>query len=108
MHEEKRGISRAEEEARMEKCEALIKSITGRKPVGHRGPGSIFHPFTMEMLAERGYLYSSNMKDTDSDYFHEIGNKKLLELPTHRPHKPHPVIRGIILESLGQIFKLFS
>ncbi len=82
MHEQKRGISREEELARMEKCEAILAGITGKKPVGHRGPGGIIHPFTMEMIAERGYLYSSNMKDTNSPYIHEVAGKKIVELPT--------------------------
>jgi len=81
MHEEKRGISRAEEEERMEKCEKIIAGITGKRPVGHRGPGSIIHPFTMELLAERGYLYSSNMKNTNSPYFHAHNGNNVVELP---------------------------
>lgn len=83
LHEQKRGIDREEEVERMEKCEKLIASITGRRPVGHRGPGSIIHPFTMEELAKRGYLYSSNMKDTNTPYFHEEIGKygPIVELP---------------------------
>ena len=81
MHEEKRGISREEEEARMEQCEQIIAGVTGKKPVGHRGPGSIIHPFTMELLAQRDYLYSSNMKNANTPYLHEYNGKKVVELP---------------------------
>lgn len=81
MHEEDRQKDRDEEAKRMEKCEKIIEDLTGKKPVGHRGPGSIIHPFTQELLAERGYLYSSNMKNTNSPYFHEVGGKKIVELP---------------------------
>ncbi len=70
-HEAKRGISREEEEARLEKCEGILKAITGKQPVGHRGPESIIHPFTPELLAARGYLYSSSMKDCDWAYLWE-------------------------------------
>lgn len=68
MHESERGISKEEEIRRMEKSEAILASITGKRPVGHRGPESIIHPFTPELLAERGYLYSSSMKDCDWAY----------------------------------------
>lgn len=68
MHESERGIAKEEELLRMEKSEALLASITGKRPVGHRGPESIIHPFTPELLAERGYLYSSSMKDCDWAY----------------------------------------
>ncbi len=68
LHESQRGISEEEEIRHMEKSEALLASVTGRRPVGHRGPESIIHPFTPKLLAERGYLYSSSMKDCDWPY----------------------------------------
>lgn len=68
MHESDRGISKEEEIRLLEKSEALLASITGKHPAGHRGPESIIHPFTPELLAERGYLYSSSMKDCDWAY----------------------------------------
>lgn len=83
MHESVRGISREEETAILEKSEAILESITGRRPVGHRGPESIIHPFTPELLAERGYLYSSSMKDCDWAYLWERDGQALplVELP---------------------------
>ena len=82
-HESVRGITREEEEALLETCEKLIRSITGKNPVGHRGPESIIHPFTPKLLAERGYLYSSSMKDCDWAYqWEENGTRlPLIELP---------------------------
>lgn len=82
-HESVRGISREEEEANMEKAEALLALVTGRRPAGHRGPESIIHPFTPELLAERGYLYSSSMKDCDYAYLWEKDGRvlPLVELP---------------------------
>ena len=50
MHESVRGISAEEETEILEKSEAILKRITGRRPVGHRGPESIIHPFTPELL----------------------------------------------------------
>ena len=68
MHESVRGISAEEETEILEKSEAILKRITGRRPVGHRGPESIIQPFTPELLAQRGYLYSSSMKYCDWAY----------------------------------------
>ena len=67
----------------MEYCEQLFRSITGKPPVGHRGPESIIHPFTPELLVKRGYLYSSSMKDCDWAYLWEKDGKELplVELP---------------------------
>ena len=83
MHESRRGISREEEVSILEKSESILKGVCGRRPVGHRGPESIIHPFTSELLAERGYLYSSSMKDCDWAYLWEKdGNPlPLVELP---------------------------
>ena len=83
MHESQRGISRDEETRILEKSEAVLESITGKKPLGHRGPESIIHPFTPELLLERGYLYSSSMKDCDWAYFWEKDGQvlPLVELP---------------------------
>ncbi|MEI3167915.1 MAG: hypothetical protein V8S58_08180 [Lachnospiraceae bacterium] len=57
--------------------------ITGKKPVGHRGPESIIHPFTPQLLPEREYLYSSSMKDCDWPYLWEKDGQTLplVELP---------------------------
>lgn len=83
MHESARGISMEEETEILEKSETILKHITGRRPVGHRGPESIIHPFTPELLAQRGYLYSSSMKDCDWAYLWEKDGKvlPLVELP---------------------------
>lgn len=82
-HESKRDISREEETDILQKSEDILSAITGRKPVGHRAPESIVHPFTAELLLERGYLYSSSMKDCDWAYFHVLDGKEvpLIELP---------------------------
>ncbi|RGY96270.1 polysaccharide deacetylase [Clostridium sp. AM58-1XD] len=77
MHESERGISMSEEEVLMEKSEQLLSSITGKRPVGHRGPESIIHPFTPELLVKRGYLYSSSMKDCDWAYLWEKDGREL-------------------------------
>lgn len=82
-HESKLGIRREEEAAILQKSEDILSSITGRKPVGHRAPESIVHPFTAELLLERGYLYSASMKDCDWAYLHVLAGKEvpLVELP---------------------------
>lgn len=82
-HEAKRGISKQEEEAIMEKGEAALMAITGKRPVGHRAPCSMLHPEAYELMEKRGYLYSSNMKDCDFAYLYEKeGKRPVIELPT--------------------------
>ncbi len=82
-HESSLDISREEEAAIFQKSEDILSAITGRRPVGHRAPESIMHSFTAELLHERGYLYSSSMKDCDWAYQHVLGGIEvpLVELP---------------------------
>lgn len=78
MHESVIGIDINEEKANMDKSEEILKSITGKRPVGHRAPESIMHPFTIDLISERGYLYSSSMKDCDYAYIYQNG---IVEFP---------------------------
>ena len=82
-HESDQELSRDEMIKILEKSEALLAEITGKKPVGHRAPESVLQDFMPELLAERGYLYSSSMKDCDWAYLWEKDQKELplVELP---------------------------
>ena len=82
-HESDPELSREEMVQILDKSEALLKEITGKKPVGHRAPESVLQDFMPELLAERGYLYSSSMKDCDWAYLWEKDGKELplVELP---------------------------
>ena len=77
MHEEKYGVSYEEADAVMEKSEMIISSITGKKPIGFRAPGGVIHPFTVEMLYKRGYLYTSSWRDRDWPFFHELQGERI-------------------------------
>lgn len=83
MHEAERGVSKETEESYMQKGEMAIEKITGKKPVGHRAPDNLLHPDAISLMQERGYLYSSNMKDCDFAYLHDPQSAHpIVELPT--------------------------
>ena len=46
MHESDPNLSREEMCEILDRSEAILAEITGRKPVGHRGPESVIHPFS--------------------------------------------------------------
>lgn len=82
MHEPERNTSKEDEEAKMERCEKLIESVSGRRPVGFRAPHSTVHPNAFELIGKRNYLYSSNLRDCDWAYLHQTENgKPLVEIP---------------------------
>ena len=82
-HESDPELSRDEMLKILDKSEALLAEITGKKPVGHRAPESVLQDFMPELLTERGYLYSSSMKDCDWAYLWEKDQRELplVELP---------------------------
>ena len=82
-HESDPEFSRDEMIKILDKSEALLAEITGKKPVGHRAPESVLQDFMPELLTERGYLYSSSMKDCDWAYLWEKDQRELplVELP---------------------------
>lgn len=48
----------------LERTEAELESITGRKPVGFRGPGYSLSPTVLDVLGERGYEYDCSTLPT--------------------------------------------
>lgn len=48
----------------VERAETAIERLTGKKPVGFRGPGYSFSPTTLQVLTERGYLYDASSLPT--------------------------------------------
>lgn len=82
-HESIPELTREEMEEILDKSESLLFDITGKKPAGHRAPESVLQDFMPELLAKRGYLYSSSMKDCDWAYLWEKDGKELplVELP---------------------------
>jgi len=82
-HEEKGPYSQEEDEAIMEKAETALWETVGVKPVGHRGPGGVIGDYSIAMFYRRGYIYSSNWRDSDGPFFHKIDGKEipLVEFP---------------------------
>ena len=82
-HESSPKLTREEMEEILDKSESLLFDITGKKPAGHRAPESVLQDFMPELLAKRGYLYSSSMKDCDWAYLWEKDGRELplVELP---------------------------
>jgi peptidoglycan/xylan/chitin deacetylase (PgdA/CDA1 family) len=92
-------LSPAEEREALQQGIAAIERVAGQRPLGYRSPAWDFSPVTLALLAEHGFLYSSNMMDDDRPYRHASG---LVELPVqwilddfpffgYRPPTPRPM-----------------
>ncbi|MDY6343010.1 MAG: polysaccharide deacetylase [Sphaerochaetaceae bacterium] len=82
-HEDNPDTTEEEEDAIMSKAERKIRELTGYRIVGHRGPGGVIHDYSKKLWLKHGYIYSSNWRDADGPFIHEVDGKRvpLVELP---------------------------
>lgn len=83
LHEESTKTTYEQEDATMRHSEKIIYDLTGQKIAGHRAPGGVIHDYSLRLFLEHGYIYSSNWRDSDGPFFHQIDGKTvpLVELP---------------------------
>lgn len=81
MHEAKDNYE--EEKALMDKSDQIFRDLIGVIPVGHRAPEGDIYDFSLRLWHERGYIYSSNWRNSDGPFIHQIDGKQipLVELP---------------------------
>jgi peptidoglycan/xylan/chitin deacetylase (PgdA/CDA1 family) len=67
----------------LERGIAAIERATGQRPAGYRSPAWELSSYTLRLLAELGFRYSSNMMDADGPYLHQLDGDcgPLVELP---------------------------
>ncbi|MBR1918847.1 MAG: polysaccharide deacetylase [Spirochaetales bacterium] len=83
LHEESTKTTYEEENATMLKAEKIILDLTGQRLRGHRGPGGVFHDYSLRLFVEHGYIHSSNFRDADGPFIHRENGKRVpvVELP---------------------------
>ena len=83
LHEESTKTTYGQEDATMRHSEKIIYDLTGQKIAGHRAPGGVIHDYSLRLFLEHGYIYSSNWRDSDGPFLHQIDGKTvpLVELP---------------------------
>ena len=83
LHEESTKTTYEQEDATMHRSETIIYDLTGQKIAGHRAPGGVIHDYSLRLFLEHGYIYSSNWRDSDGPFLHQIDGKTvpLVELP---------------------------
>jgi peptidoglycan-N-acetylglucosamine deacetylase len=72
----------AEEEALLLKSMDIFKSVLNVRPLGSRAPSADPSKDTMTLLRKHGFVYHSNLMDTDLPYCHKTVHGELVELPT--------------------------
>ena len=78
-HEVARELTREQENDVMRRTTAMIRSTSGRTPVGWRSCTQ--SPNSLELLMEHGYLFNSNSFSHDLPFLWESDGRILVELP---------------------------
>ena len=75
--------------ADFDRASEVLDRLLGVTPRGYRPPAAEITANTIKMLADRGYLYNTNMLDDVYPYRHELpdGRPGPVELPTHWSHR---------------------
>jgi len=71
-------LSRQEEENELTRARAILEGF-GSRVTGYRSPSWDFSPYTVDLLEQHGFGYSSNFMDDIRPYRHE--GRSLVELP---------------------------
>lgn len=75
--------SREAEREEYIKANEMLEKLTGKRPEGFRSPAWDFSDYTVELMEELGFVYSSNLMDNDRLEFLEAGGRKtdIVEVP---------------------------
>jgi peptidoglycan/xylan/chitin deacetylase (PgdA/CDA1 family) len=79
----------------------IFKKILGVTPLGSRSPSADPSAHTMDLLAQHGYVYHSNMLDSDLPYFHDTPHGRLVELPTAWCNNDAPFFQFSAVPAVG-------
>ena len=81
MHEPLGTVPIDQEIEILEKGMHILKRLTGQNPKGYRAPQFDSSNNTLALLAQHDFVYDTSMHDNDVPYTHQIGAKKLVEIP---------------------------
>ena len=83
MHEPPASLTAEQEIEVMDRGLAILEGITGERPRGYRAPSWDLSVRSLDLVADRGFLYDSSMMDDDVPYLLETESGPLVELPVH-------------------------
>ncbi len=84
LHEPPADLDGREAEAEvLDHGSAILEGITGERPLGYRSPSWELSEHSLDLLAERGFVYDSSLMGDDVPYTVEAGGRRLVEIPVH-------------------------
>ncbi|OHF00034.1 hypothetical protein CORC01_04680 [Colletotrichum orchidophilum] len=68
-HEDSTKLDTKQDEDVLDRCTALVESLTGKRPAGFRAPSYRIRYETIALLEKRGFLYDISFSDHDSKLY---------------------------------------
>ena len=117
LHEPPASLTREEEADVLDRGSAILEGLTGQRPVGYRSPSWELSSHSLELLAERGFLYDSSLMGDDAPYLvgGDAGERRLVEIPVHWTLDDAPfwyfnpaIQRTEVMATPGHVFEIWS
>ncbi len=84
IHEAPSSLGPEEDEgAILDKGSQILQGLTGQRPLGYRSPSWELSGMSLELMAEREFVYDSSLMGNDIPYFVDTSRGRLVELPVH-------------------------
>ena len=83
MHEPPATLTRDQEAEVLDKGIEILGGLTGQPPLGYRSPSWELSEHSLELLADRDFLYDSSLMGDDVPYIVNVDDRSLVEIPVH-------------------------
>ena len=81
MHEPPATMDPQQEAEVLDRGLQILERITGQRALGYRSPSWELSPHSLDLLAERGFLYDSSLMGDAAPYFVDTANGRMVEIP---------------------------
>ncbi len=83
MHEPPATLDRAQEAEVLDRGIEILSRLSGAPPLGYRSPSWELSEHSLELLADRGFLYDSSLMGDDAPYIVAVDDRSIVEIPVH-------------------------
>ncbi len=83
MHEPPATLDRAQEADVLDRGTEILSRLTGEAPAGYRSPSWELSEHSLELLADREFLYDSSLMGDDIPYLVDVDDRTIVEIPIH-------------------------
>ena len=83
MHEPPATLTRNEEADVLDRGIDILTGLTGQAPAGYRSPSWELSEHSLELLADRDFVYDSSLMGDDIPYIVNVDDRTIVEIPVH-------------------------